>query len=347
MSVILNALSQMFSAAASMSSGSNVQNDKDEKIFGNESNETTDKAQAEKDEIKQQIRNVQKQLEQLKTKLSDTTSTDEQSDINSQMKDKQDELNCLQGSLGNDSSGQSQGTSGFNADNFVNMMVQIFQTILNAFMGALQQNGMGGNSFAAQGSSAGSSAAQSGSGYSPAQNSGGWGTSPVQSGSGTSSVKNSDGVSNTGEVENVSAANSNVDPNSYNINRDTFAKELNASFASHKGSVLQGKGAEIYDIAVQNGVNPALFAAIICNETGYGTSKRIKNQNNPGGIKNRSGSFKTYGSLNEGLNGMAKLLKKSYIDQGRTSISSIGNKYCPGSSLWKKNVTQLYKKFSS
>lgn len=61
--------------------------------------------------------------------------------------------------------------------------------------------------------------------------------------------------------------------------------------------------------------------------------------------------LKSYSSIEEGIDAMAKNLKTGYIDKGLTTISQIGNKYCPvgaandpngTNSGWIPSVTSIY-----
>lgn len=128
-----------------------------------------------------------------------------------------------------------------------------------------------------------------------------------------------------------------------------LADKLNEEFEG----VLAGKGEDIVAAAEKYGIDPALFAAIIKQETGSGRS--IDEHNNPGGIMGSSG-LRTYSSIDEGLDSMASLLKRGYYDEGRTTPDTIGPKYCPvGASndpgslnqYWIPNVTKFYEEFKS
>lgn len=121
--------------------------------------------------------------------------------------------------------------------------------------------------------------------------------------------------------------------------------------------VLANKGDMLASIAEKEGIDPALFGAIISMETGYGTSNAIKNHNNPAGIMDPAANWmklKTFSSLEEGLTYSAHNLKTNYIDKGLTTIPQIGAKYCPVgaandptgmNSGWIPGVTDLYKKY--
>ncbi len=90
------------------------------------------------------------------------------------------------------------------------------------------------------------------------------------------------------------------------------------------------------------------------HETGYGTSKAVRNQNNTGGIMGSNG-LKSYSSREEGSRANAKFLKEKYINDGLNTISKIQKRYCPvGASndpkglnkYWLNSVLDYYNKFS-
>jgi len=138
----------------------------------------------------------------------------------------------------------------------------------------------------------------------------------------------------------------------YSGNNEDFVNTFNNS--SFNQGVLAGKGAMVASIAEKYGLDPNLLASIMALETGWGTSSAIKNYNNPGGMMDPASnwmSLKHYSSLAEGIEAVAKNLKTGYIDQGLTTISSIGAKYCPvgaandpngTNSGWVPSVTKIY-----
>lgn len=138
----------------------------------------------------------------------------------------------------------------------------------------------------------------------------------------------------------------------YSGNSEEFVNTFNNS--SFNKGVLAGKGEMVAVIAEEYGLDPNLLASIMALETGWGTSSAIKNYNNPGGMMDPSSnwmSLKHYSSLEEGIRAVAKNLKENYIDQGLTTISSIGAKYCPvgaandpngTNSGWVPSVTSIY-----
>lgn len=89
-----------------------------------------------------------------------------------------------------------------------------------------------------------------------------------------------------------------------------------------------GREKDFINAATNNGLDVILLVAIAQHETGYGTSKAVRELNNPGGIMG-PGGLRRFSTLEEGLNFMAKNLYKLYISQGLTTIPQIGKKYAP------------------
>ena len=118
--------------------------------------------------------------------------------------------------------------------------------------------------------------------------------------------------------------------------------------------VFSGKAQTFISVSSKNSIDPVLLASIAFNETGRGSSKMVKERNNPGGLYNSSaGTFFSYSTLDEGLDAMASNLYRNYISQGLVSITQIGAKYAPvgandpnGLNLnWVPNVTNFANEF--
>ncbi len=105
---------------------------------------------------------------------------------------------------------------------------------------------------------------------------------------------------------------------------------------------LEGKGQLIINLCTQpmkgrNGkdlppIDPALVAAIIGHETTWGTSNAVNTKNNVAGmmdVNTGCQKLKVYNSIDQSLFEMVRNLRENYIAQGRTTIASIGEKYCP------------------
>ncbi|CAI6330498.1 peptidoglycan DD-metalloendopeptidase family protein [Bacillus subtilis] len=103
------------------------------------------------------------------------------------------------------------------------------------------------------------------------------------------------------------------------------------------------------------GIDPVILASIAFHETGRGSSKMVRERNNPGGLYNSSaGTFFTYSTLEQGIDAMAQNLYKNYISQGLVTIEQIGSKYAPIgvandpnnlNAFWVPTVTKNIAKF--
>ncbi|WP_051287553.1 glucosaminidase domain-containing protein [Paenibacillus taiwanensis] len=106
------------------------------------------------------------------------------------------------------------------------------------------------------------------------------------------------------------------------------------------------------------GIDPALLAAISMHETGNGTSNAARNKNNLGGMmdpKSNWQSLMTFDSIEDGIDAMARNLKKNYFDQGLNSIDAIARKYAPQGAAndprglnkyWTTGVNKFYSALS-
>lgn len=106
-----------------------------------------------------------------------------------------------------------------------------------------------------------------------------------------------------------------------------FAK-LENLFSS---GALKGKAGMIVQTALDNDIDPNLFAAVIAHETGRGTSNAISNYNNPAGImdpKTKWTKLKKFDSLEDGLTFSAKNLRKR-LDQVGGDIDRLASLYAP------------------
>ena len=94
---------------------------------------------------------------------------------------------------------------------------------------------------------------------------------------------------------------------------------------------LKGKAGMVVEAAINNGVDPNLFAAIIAHETGRGTSNAIMNYNNPAGImdpKTKWTKLKRFDTLADGLDYSAKNLRRR-IDQTGGDMAKLASVYAP------------------
>lgn len=98
------------------------------------------------------------------------------------------------------------------------------------------------------------------------------------------------------------------------------------------GGAFAGQGAAFAAAAQRHGIDPNLLAAIAMHETGNGTSRAVRQNNNPGGLMDPRTNWSTlqrFGSLEAGIDAMARNLKRNYIDKGLTTIPQIQQKYAP------------------
>lgn len=118
---------------------------------------------------------------------------------------------------------------------------------------------------------------------------------------------------------------------------------------------FDGKADVFIASAMKYQIDPVILASIAFHETGRGSSKMVRERNNPGGLYNSSaGTFFVYDTLDEGIDAMAKNLYKNYISMGLYTIEQIGSKYAPigvandPNNLnihWVPNVTEVIASF--
>lgn len=97
------------------------------------------------------------------------------------------------------------------------------------------------------------------------------------------------------------------------------------------GGVLKGKATAFIAAGQKYGVDPLLLMAISSFETGNGSSYSARTRNNVAGMMNPRDPSKhmVFGSVEESIEAMARLLKRNYIDKGLTTIAAIARKYSP------------------
>lgn len=121
----------------------------------------------------------------------------------------------------------------------------------------------------------------------------------------------------------------------------------------YKGGVLVGSEQDVIQVANKAGVSPALIAAIMGTESGWGTSQAVKRDNNPSGQMS-GGSIIHFSSLREGIEATGATLHNLVVERHLTTVAKLGAAYAPvGASndpnnlnaMWVTNVTSLMKKF--
>lgn len=111
--------------------------------------------------------------------------------------------------------------------------------------------------------------------------------------------------------------------------QDNFNEEL--FYTQFQGAgAFDGMADAFIESARKYQIDPVLLSSIAFQETGRGSSKMVRDRNNPGGLYNSSaGSFFVFDSLEEGIDAMAKNLHKLYISKGLFTVEQIGAKYAP------------------
>jgi hypothetical protein len=109
----------------------------------------------------------------------------------------------------------------------------------------------------------------------------------------------------------------------------TTADSLNKSL----GGVLAGHAQDFIEMGEKYGIDPRLLAAISIHETANGSSHAVRTYNNVAGLMDPrtpgDRGFQAFGSIRDGIEAQARLLRRGYLDQGRTSIAAIGSKWAP------------------
>lgn len=91
-----------------------------------------------------------------------------------------------------------------------------------------------------------------------------------------------------------------------------------------------------------------LFALSVSGlESGFGITNAAQKYNNPLGIMT-GGKIKSFDSIAEAFDYFGKFMSKNYFGNGRNTISSIGNKYCPSTATkWASDVTWFWNKLTA
>jgi hypothetical protein len=100
---------------------------------------------------------------------------------------------------------------------------------------------------------------------------------------------------------------------------------------------LNDTGEAFEFIEEEYGINGLYVLAIFTHESLF--AERCINTNNFGGIRG-SESWKSFNTPNDCIYYEGKLLRESYVDQGRKTLSDIGEKYCEGSE-WESRVGNI------
>lgn len=133
-----------------------------------------------------------------------------------------------------------------------------------------------------------------------------------------------------------------------NMTMAQLTKQLNKSLNSN----LTNKGDLFAKYSVKYGVDPYLATAIALYETGckWNCSALVRNCNNVGGQKGSpscgGGSYRSYPTLEAGIEGFIKNIYKNYYQYGLNTAEKMGPKYA-GSSEWAVQVNNYINEISS
>ena len=114
---------------------------------------------------------------------------------------------------------------------------------------------------------------------------------------------------------------------------------------------LAGQEALVVKICKKYGVSPALVTSIICEESGYGTSKKAYNNNfmgyrAAGDLGIDSGGFGKFSTIEKGLEaGISNLARYTRFSDVSSvdfnNLDAIGRHYCEGN-VWASHVRNVY-----
>lgn len=108
------------------------------------------------------------------------------------------------------------------------------------------------------------------------------------------------------------------------------------------GGALAGKEPEFINAGDRHGVDPNLLMAISMFETGNGTSHMVRIKNNVGGLTEPGTSkYRTFDSVDDSIDTMARTIRRNYIDKGLTTIPQIASKYAPVGASNDPNQTNV------
>lgn len=95
-----------------------------------------------------------------------------------------------------------------------------------------------------------------------------------------------------------------------------------------KCNLFSSKADKIIAEAQKAGVSPVIFAAIMIHESAWGTSKAIREHNNPSGQMSSSVIIH-YATLDEGIEATGRTLKNLIIERELQTVEALGSVYCP------------------
>jgi hypothetical protein len=103
---------------------------------------------------------------------------------------------------------------------------------------------------------------------------------------------------------------------------------------------LANQGSLIATQSLAMGVDPYVAVAIMMHETGCNSecSRLVKNKNNVGGMRGRSGRWQSFATLEDGINGFLSNLSRNYYKKGLNTPEKMAKKYAGGSTSWAGKI---------
>jgi len=131
---------------------------------------------------------------------------------------------------------------------------------------------------------------------------------------------------------------SNLSANQFN---SIIEKTLESRGYVYTASTFYNIGESLYNMEQTYGINGLFALAVSSQETEYGFSNLAVNKNNLFGISGDNG-YRGFDTIDECIQYFGNMIAKYYVGCDRTTISSIGFKYCPGSKSWITNVSWFF-----
>lgn len=138
-------------------------------------------------------------------------------------------------------------------------------------------------------------------------------------------------------------ANKEKNENNEIVLDDMTLNELTDKLNKSLNSTLTNTGHYFANYYVKTGLDPYLSVAIVLHETGckWTCSKLVRNCNNVGGIKGKpscnGGSYKSFNTLEEGINSYLDMLYNNYYSKGLNTPELINPKYA-ASTTWSEKI---------
>ncbi|WP_084243353.1 glucosaminidase domain-containing protein [Planomicrobium okeanokoites] len=125
------------------------------------------------------------------------------------------------------------------------------------------------------------------------------------------------------------ASDPTVQPTVPNLKTDLNFKPIQfLKLENTLGGKLSGTSAHFINAGKKYDLDPNFLSAIAIHETGNGSSRAVNEKNNVAGMMGKNG-LRSYDSLEESIFDMARNLRQNYLNQGITTVASVGAKYAP------------------